>query len=103
MLRKRKLQFLSSFQSENSVITYISSLMYNSQQSSFSLYAGNGNCITAKATPAYCQDSQLLMTFGRTLIYPYLSLGAKLQAWHTMVVELARSSKSVLEGLFSVD
>ena len=36
MLRKRKLQFLSSLiQSENSVIAYISSLMYNSQQSSF--------------------------------------------------------------------
>ena len=55
MLRKRKLQFLSSLiQSENSVIAYISSPVYNSQQSSFLLHVGNGNCITAKATPWYC-------------------------------------------------
>ena len=50
----------------------------------FLLHTGNENCITAKATPGYCRDNQLLTTFGRTLIYLYLSLGARLQAWHTI-------------------
>ena len=50
----------------------------------FLRHVGNENCITAKATPGYCRDSQLLMTFERTLIYLYLSLSARLQAWHTI-------------------
>ena len=84
MLRKRKLQFLSSLiQSENSVIAYISSLKYNSQQSSFLTSCREWELHYCQSHTRVCRDSQLLMTFERTLIYLYLSLGTRPQAWHT--------------------
>ena len=105
MLRKRKLQFLSSLiQSENSVIAYISSLKYNSQQLSFLT-----SCREWKLH--YCQSHTRVLSRQSIAhdIWKNIDLSlsesrheAASLAYHWLF-EPARSSKSVLEDLFSVD
>ena len=105
MLRKRKLQFLSSLiQSENSVITYILSLMYNSQQSSFLTSCREWEL-------HYCQSHTRILSRQSIahVIWKNVDLSlsesrrkAASLAYHWLF-EPARSSKSVLEDLFSVD
>ncbi len=105
MLRKRKLQFLSSLiQSENSVIAYISSLMCSSQQSSFFTSCREWEL-------HYCQTHTRVLSrqsiahdiWKNVDLYLFESRREVVSLAYHWLFEPARSSKSVLEELLSVD
>ena len=104
MLTKRKLQFLSFLiQSKNSVIAYISSLMYNSHQSSFFTSCREWELHYCQSHSRVLSRQSIAHDIWKNVDLSLSESGheAASLAYHWLF-EPARSSKSVLENLFSV-